>query len=141
MNRADLRRFFVEWWPPIFLAMFAAMMFGAGLLVLDIRRQTRSIIREEQIIVGAKERLAVDRQTILETRQKVERIEERLFANRVPDRLEKIENSIGAAVIENQKAIHNLDARQRKITQKIEMVLGIPREEIDEPAEPESPRP
>jgi hypothetical protein len=141
MNRAGLQRFFVEWWPPIFLAMFAVMMLGTGLLVIDIRRQTRSIVREEQVIVGAKQRLAVDRQTILDTRQKVQQIEERLFANKVPDRLERIEKSIGTAVSENRRAIDSLDARQRKITDKLEMVLGIPREEIDEPNEPEAPRP
>lgn len=141
MTRPDLQSFFARWWQGIALGMFAVLMFRLALVANDIQRQTTSIVHQEQVIVGAKERLAVDRETIAQTREKVENIEQKLLSSKVPDRLERIEKSIGSAVIQNQKAIQGLDARQKAITDKLEMVLGIPREEIEAEGEPEKPRP
>jgi hypothetical protein len=141
MSCERTRQFSRDWGVACLLFMVGLMMFAVWLELRKVGKHQEIITREERDVLDAKLRIAGDREAIGETRQKVQQIEERLLANKVPDRLERIEATIGSAVTENQKAIRSLDARQRKITDKLEAVLGIPKEEIDEPAEPEAPRP
>lgn len=119
MNTERVKQFFRDWGIAVFLVL-------GGIMQL-------SLFVEEQRVIAAKDRIARDRASIAETRDRVRSIEARLLANDVPDRLTRIESGMSQAVRENQEAIRSLDARQQQVAATIEEVLGVPREEIVPP--------
>jgi uridine kinase len=126
--KAHLRRLAHDYGVPALLVLVSGTMM---LVWMEVRR----LGQQEMAVLAAKERIERDRRTIQETRQAVQSIQDRLQANDVPDRLERIETSVkqnfANAVRQNQDSIEKLDAKQRKMVESLHVILDVPKEAID----------
>lgn len=122
--RVNLRRMAHDFGVPILLVLVSGTM-------LLVWTEVRRLGQQEMAVLAAKERIERDRRTIQDTRLAVQAIQDRLQANDVPDRLERIETTIAGAVRENQESIDKLDVKQRKVVESLHMILGLPEDVID----------
>jgi cytochrome c biogenesis protein ResB len=124
MNSDWVKQATKDWGTAILLVM-------VGLMMLGVWSELRRVGQQELNVLAAKQRIEQDRAIAAETRDKVNKMENRLETGGVPDRLERIETTIATAVKQNQESIEKLDEKQRKVVTSLTRILDVPKEEID----------
>jgi hypothetical protein len=124
MNSGQIQQFIKDWGTAIVIIM-------VGFQMTAVWFELRRVGQQELNVLAAKQRIENDRTIATETRDKVNKMENRLETGNVPDRLERIEKTLATAVKQNQESIQKLDEKQRKVITSLTKILDVPKEEID----------